>query len=66
MVNIEVMGSTDRYSSASLTINGVVVAKADPGNSSYTGMLSAIIPNGQTYTLTLGTGTSLVQWAELR
>jgi len=65
-VNIKITGSTDRYSEAELSSNGVLIAATDPGNSSYTGMLSAIIPSGSTYLLTLGTGTTFTLWSELR
>nr|DAN04632.1 MAG TPA: tail fiber protein [Caudoviricetes sp.] len=65
-VNIKVTGSTNRFSEAELRSNGVLIAAADPGNSDYTGMLTAIIPDGRNYSLTLGTGTTFTLWAELR
>lgn len=65
-VNIKVTGSTNRFSEAELRSNGVLIAATDPGNSDYTGMLTAIIPDGRNYSLTLGTGTTFTLWAELR
>lgn len=65
-VNIKVTGSTNRFSEAELRSNGVLIAATDPGNSDYTGMLTAIIPNGSTYLLELGTGTTFTLWSELR
>ncbi len=65
-VNIKVTGSTNRFSEAELRSNGVLIAATDPGNSDYTGMITAIIPDGHNYSLTLGTGTTFTLWAELR
>jgi hypothetical protein len=65
MVSVKTNSTTNTITTTSLTVSGLVVAENGSQGGNRNGVV-AIVPNGETYSCSVGNGASLNSWYELR